>query len=484
MEITKWLFLVNRKVEVIPSSLYEYATLMFNVEYDPKTAGRLDIQSTQNGTNGHTENFRGRARGRGHGDRGGLPQQRRNRADFSQAGPNHNKSITTVVVEQIPEENFEESQVRDFFSAFGKIEEVNMQPYKRLAVVKFEDYYSAKAAYDSPRVIFDNRFVKVYWFNPNSTLIATNGSAKGVSPMSSTTKPETPIFDKEKFSRDAEAAQKKLEERKALQLQTESKLAEIAKQKEALAQRQAEEKRRLEEKLRAKGISVESDTMAIDSDGGGVRKENGVTQVPLTPEKKVSATTEALRAQVRALEAEAKSLGLDPDHLDSDPSTSWRGRGRGQGRGSYRGWEGFAGRGGGYDPSFRGGRSGYRGGMSSCGGGAYNLDNRPKRVKVEGVEFDDKWDEGLRQYLFVSQNRPSLAALRELLSAKQIANTRFRALASSPRSTPQAPSPPWSFRSATASRLRSSSMDPKIFLVWARSSFRGSPTARRRLIRM
>ena len=366
----------------------------------------MDIQSTQNGANGHTENFRGRARGRGRGDRGGLPQQRRNRADFSLAGPNHNKLITTVVVEQIPEENFEESQVRDFFSAFGKIDEITMQPYKRLALVKFEDYYSAKAAYESPKVIFANRFVKVYWYNPNIAPAATNGSAKASSPASSTTKPETPAFDKEKFSRDAEVAQKKLEERKALQQQTESKLAEIAKQKEALAQRQAEEKHRLEEKLRAKGASVGPDRVAVDGDGSAAKMKEGETMetaATQAPEKKVGATTEALRAQVRALEAEAKSLGLDPDHLDSDPSTSWRGRGRGRGRGSYRGWDGFGGRGGGYDPSFRGGRGGYRGGMSARGGaGLYNLDNRPKRVKVEGVEFDDKRDEGLRQYLFVS----------------------------------------------------------------------------------
>ena len=73
-----------------------------------------------------------------------------------------------MVVENIPEDKFEEQTVRDFFSEFGTIEEVSLQAYKRLAIVKYSDYESAKGTYDSPKVIFDNRFVKVYWYKPES----------------------------------------------------------------------------------------------------------------------------------------------------------------------------------------------------------------------------------------------------------------------------------------------------------------------------
>ena len=359
----------------------------------------IDVPPSQVAANGHTDNFRGRGRGRGRGDRGAHTTPRRNRAEFSQAGPNHDKSITTVVVEQIPEENFDEAQVRDFFSAFGNIEEVSMQAYKRLALVKFDSYYSARAAYDSPKVIFDNRFVKVYWHNPNTAPVLPGSAGKASSPNSATT-PVEPTFDREKFARDSEAAQMKLEERKALQQKNEEMLADIAKQKEELAQKQAEEKRRLQEKLKAKGRPVSEDLHSDEVTTGD-------------EPRKPSSNTEALRAQLKALEDEAKSLGIDPERIPLEPWSPARGHGRGRGRGSYRGWEGFAGRGG-YDParaSYRG-RGSFRG--ATRAGGAYNLDNRPKKVKVEGVVFDDAKDESLRQFLFVRGSYLLMLNLRRL----------------------------------------------------------------------
>ena len=349
----------------------------------------IDVPTGRMVVNGHTENFRGRGRGRGKSDRGTPTTSRRSRAEFSQAGPNHDRNITTVVVEQIPEENFDEAQVRDFFSVFGNIEEIIMQAYKRLALVKFDNYSSARAAYESPKVIFDNRFVKVYWYNPNTVSIPLTSAGKSSSPTLATT-PVTLTFDREKFERDSEAAQKKLEERMALQKKNEVMLAELAKQKEQLAQRQTEEKRRLQDKLKAKGLPVPED---LERDGSTTGPEG----------QKPSSNTEALRAQLKVLEDEAKSLGIDPERIPSEPWTPGcgRGRGRGRGRGSYRGWEGFAGRGS-YDPSRgspSGGRGTFRGAIRA--GGAYNLDNRPKKVKVEGVEFDDTKDESLRQFLFV-----------------------------------------------------------------------------------
>jgi len=383
--------------------------------------------------------------------------QRRNRAEFSQAGPNHDRSITTVVVEQIPEEHFDEKAVRDFFSEFGTIEEVTMQAYKRLALVKFEDYYTAKLAYESPKVIFDNRFVKVYWYNPDTMKTPTNGAGGKSSSPTSSTKPEEPAFDKEKFERDSQAAQKKLEERKALQRETEAKRLEIEKAKEELERKKAEEKRKLEEKLRAKGMSLEDVGLEPATN---TPKENG------TGDGKTSAQTEALRAQVAALEKQALEIGLDPSNLDPLPS---RGRGRGRGgRGSYRGWEGFRGE------STRGayrGRGSFRG--APRGGGAYNLDNRTRKVKVEGVVFDDEKDEGLRHYLIVSFPVSYLYGKKYVLE-RRIANSfDDRASASSPPSTPPPPKTPSSSPSKTVSRPRSLCTAPKISQPSARSSLPG-----------
>ncbi len=255
-----------------------------------------------------------------------------------------------------------------------------MQPYKRLALVKYDDYTGARRAYDSPKVIFDNRFVKVYWYNPNT--LPTPPAAGKDSSESSRPKEEGQPFDIEGFERNAMAAQKKLDEKKAQMKEMEAKRQALEKQKEELALKQAEEKRRLLEKLVAKGITG-GDTTLTDS------TTNGANRVD---DSKASAHTKALRQKVAELEAEAKSLGLDSALSDYTP----RGRGRGRGRGSYRGWEGFAGRGGLFD-SPRG-----RGGFRGRGGGKYNLDNRTKKVAVSGVEFDAKKDEALRSYLLVS----------------------------------------------------------------------------------
>lgn len=359
----------------------------------------MDIKNPA-GTNGHGKlpglrgNGPNRGSGRGRGDRGGNAHPRRSRAEFSHSGPNHDHSITTIVVEQIPEEHFDEQAVRGFFSTFGTISEVTMQPYKRLAIVKYEDYGGARRAYDSPKVIFDNRFVKVYWYKPdNAPTVPTNGDAS--KPSINVPDTQEQPYDKEKFERDAMAAQKRLEEKKSLLRETEAKRQALEKQREDLARRQAEEKRKLMEKLAAKGRLKD-----MDLDPPSQSPELTKPSTNGSDDGTVSAQTKALRAQVAALEAEARSLGLD-SVLTEDPR-AYRGRGRGRGRGSYRGWEAFGGRGTSFDSMGGGarGRGGFRGGL---GASAYNLDNRTRKVGVAGIAFDIDKDEALRQYLLVSR---------------------------------------------------------------------------------
>lgn len=374
-------------------------------EYDPKNSAIIDVPAISPQANGfggqdmHAGNnapgqnaYRGRGDGRDRGGRGNFSSRRANRAEFSQAGPNSDRSNTTIVVEQIPEEKFSENSVRDFFSAFGTITEVDMRPYKHLAIVKYSDYWGAKQAYESPKVIFDNRFVKVYWYKPEAepqSVDGRNGSTSG-NPESAP-KSDEPEFDKEEFEKKAMAAQQKLEEKKTLMKEAEEKRKALERQKEELAQKQSEEKKKLLEKLAAK----KGGTSSISPDGAADGEhKNGTGDV----DDKASAQTKALRAQVAALEAEAKSLGLDAALTEDPWAGRGRGRGRARGRGSYRGWEGFAGRGAGFD-TYRGSPRG-RGGFHA--GGAFNLDNRPKKVSVSGVEFNGEKDEALRQHLFVS----------------------------------------------------------------------------------
>ena len=366
-------------------------------------------------------NDRGRGRGRGGNDRSGFHKP--SRAEFSHAGPNHDRAITTIVVEQIPEGKFSEEAVRQFFADFGDIKEITMQPYKRLAIIKYSDYSSARAAYDSPKVIFDNRFVKVYWYKPNSvptpsagtTALSTSTNNNNDTNM----KEPTPPLDMEAFAAAATAAQAKLDAKKAALAASQSQREALEKQKADLAIKQAAERQKLLDRLAAKGESLDGIDMATSANLTPPPTDNNATK-PTTPKAGDSAHTLMLRAKVAELEAEAKRLGLPDSALSSDsPPTTFSLRGRGRGgrgrgaRGSYRGWEAF-------DSSFssRGGRGGgspfvpARGG----GGGKYNLDLRTKRVAVTllapaaTTDYEERasvkrrrWtaerDEALRQYL-------------------------------------------------------------------------------------
>ena len=428
----------------------------YDAEYDPKDSliadGPFSPTSLANGNqqsdhsspNGFPNEFRGRGRGstrgrgrgRGGSERGGFHKP--NRADFSHASPNHDRAITTIVVEQIPEEKFSEDAVRECFTEFGTIDEVTMQPYKRLAIVKYTDYNFARAAYDSPKAIFDNRFVKVYWYKPGSLPTPASGTSTfstSVNGNNDTTMQESsPPIDMEAFTAAATAAQAKLDAKKAALAASQSQREALEKQKADLALKQAAEKQRLLDRLAAKGVlpdglSDNSTSIASLPPVNNESNENKDTNDATTPKAGDSAHTLMLRAKVAELEAEAKRLGLPDSALvaDTSPSTfSPRGRGRGRGRGargSYRGWEAFDSA----SSSYRGGRGGAGGGGGGSpfvparggGSGKYNLDLRTKRVAVtlptpdpasnDGGSIKDadqgpqKWtaerDEALRQHL-------------------------------------------------------------------------------------
>ncbi|KAM0134114.1 hypothetical protein ACHAO1_005802 [Botrytis cinerea] len=364
-------------------------------EYDPSNASLMTGSQNQNDNNqrpppynGFENNRGGMGRGRGQSMGRGGSQMHSNRgarrSEFSSDRANFNKNNTTIVVEQIPEDKFSEETVREFFSQFGTIKEVEMKPYKRLALITFDDWNGANSAYSSPKVIFDNRFVKVYWFTNNEALPnppangpfngANNNGASGPVPARETDEPQ---IDIEEFAKKQQEVQKAHEEKMKKKQEMEATRKELERRQEELLKNQAEEKRKLMERLAAK--SGKSVSPGLNTEGG-------------SPAPAPSSQTEALKKQLAALEAEAQSLGLPS--LDSPLSDdTWGGRGRG--RGGYRGRGTFAPRG------FRGGFRG-RGG-AAFGGGAparYNLDNRTKKIAVSGADFTNpQIDESLREHL-------------------------------------------------------------------------------------
>ncbi|KAI1430271.1 hypothetical protein F5Y12DRAFT_722935 [Xylaria sp. FL1777] len=340
------------------------------------------------------------------------PRRIKGRPPFAANGPNYDKTKTAIVVQNIPNENFTEDQVRGYFSQFGNIVEVSMQLQNRLAMIKFDSWEAANTAWSSPKVIFDNRFVKVFWYkedgsegtmpNGKHAKNAPNGNTNGTTPVSESVSAQ-PELDFEEFHRKQLEAQKIYNEKTKKRQEIERERQELEERQKALRERHAEAKRQLEAKLKGNGVRDGSSSPAeILTEGG---------------DKKPSAQTEALRAQLAALEQEANQLGIDPDE-NHDDTSSWAPRGRGRGRG-------FRGRGTFVPRAIRGGYSYQgRGGIVEsrhAAYAAYSLDNRPKVVALSGVDFTmPENDEALRQYLF------SVGEFKEVHGAPAVTHVTFK----------------------------------------------------------
>ncbi|KAI1382630.1 uncharacterized protein F4822DRAFT_423069 [Hypoxylon trugodes] len=310
------------------------------------------------------------------------------RPAFAASGPVHDKSKTSIVVQNIPNENFSEDKIRGYFTQFGSIAEVSLQGHDKLAIIKFDTWDAANAAWSSPKVIFDNRFVKVFWYKDESEARSSptngragNGVKNGITNGDASAGEGTPVepFDMEEFTRKQEEAQKAHDEKMKKREELDRQRQELEERQKELRERQLEEKRKLQARLSQSGKTTPSD----GTDGAA---------------KKFTSQTEALRAKLAELEQEADVLGIDPDAAQ-DEYSSWNPRG---GRGS----RGYRGRGR-YAPRARGIRGGYgyqaKGGLEArhAAYAAYSLDNRPKIIALTGVDFTNpEKDEPLRQYLF------------------------------------------------------------------------------------
>ncbi|KAF2109888.1 hypothetical protein BDV96DRAFT_651458 [Lophiotrema nucula] len=287
---------------------------------------------------------------------------RRKRARISYAGPIYDPVVKTIVVERIPEENFSEENVRGYFLQFGNVTSVQMKPNKQLAIVRYDDHLAARRAYDSPKSIFDNRFVKVYWWRPELRLEApsiSNGAANNSSSSVVNGKVDydgdEEMVDPAVLAKRQVEAQQAYEERQKKAQETAKKLSEVQEQLKV----KETEARKLRRKLAQKTKHGEVSQVA----NGNGDDDSTMVDDP------------GLSTQLEALQAAAQDLG----------TFGGRGglRGRGRGYSASRGGRGhgFAG------ASFNSGRSGVK-----------RLDNRPKRVSVNIAEGTAK-DEALRQFL-------------------------------------------------------------------------------------
>lgn len=282
----------------------------------------------------------------------GTERRDRSRAALSQFKPSHG-SDDTVVVEQIPEDRFSEQHVRDFFSQFGVIVSVQMQAYKRLAVVKFSDHAAAQRAYDSPKVIFDNRFVKVYWYKAEH--------AQQSSGTTGTTANQASLFP-------------------ALHGNDENMIdLEETKQRQAHMQKEWEEKRRKAEEVNARYQLLDAQARAKEEAAAQLNLRIQAAERAKGVQKINQKEQLASASDLAKMQSEAARLF---ENAEFNPPASTGRDGFTNGRGS----------------SFRGGYRG-RGAARGRGGAVVRLDNRPRCLAIASVQAGSEKERTLKQHL-------------------------------------------------------------------------------------
>ncbi|CAO3596648.1 unnamed protein product [Absidia cylindrospora] len=340
----------------------------------------------------------GRGRGRGRGGYGGSDQYSNRQQQPQQ------RLTTTLVIDNIPPEKCQMIPINDYFKKFGNITNINLLSQK--ALVQFSTRAEAEAAHASPDVIFDNRFVKVYWhketsgdftqgggpkINDNSggggkwknqqRPEVTHGGGDDISGRTAAAPPPPPASDEPDPSLVAAKAAElqKLRDAKLKMRQEQMKaMLDSQKQREQLLQQQIDEQKKLMAQLTDKSLTQaqkEDLLQSLRKIASDINTSKSDTQsaaaVPPPTATTNPESSDYLKEKLAKLEAEAASMGISPDSMHRPPSYPNAHKGGYYGHG-----------GGGWPP--RGGA----GGMMKR-----SLDNRPTKVMIKDIPQETNHDD-------------------------------------------------------------------------------------------
>ncbi|KAG0330808.1 hypothetical protein BG000_011447, partial [Podila horticola] len=401
-------------------------------------------QGGMDGRSGHDMSTRGGMRGRGSmrgirggRGRGGSSHPYNSAGRFGVGGTGGAATKTSLVVEHIPDEFNTIFKVNEFFTQFGSLVNIQLDQPAHKALIQYSTRDEANAAYNSPEVIFGNRFVKVYWQpddqqgsfggstpKPTGQVQPTRPDHLSLAPHHAVSKPPvtsvlmTPERAAE-LAAERAAAAAKLEENKKV-------MKEIQKQKEALIQRQQEEQKLLLQKLFAnktmsqqdkdeilkglKNVAIEV-TKEIPNPLAHAQAHAQAQAAAAEAQKQADLQKEVERLEKEQMDRELEVLGQTPSASGETSSASGASDKNVEATAALRAklavlkaqasalglteGGGYAGRGrGAYVPRGRG-----RGAMSpwTRGGGrgggpivsqhrTFKLDNRSSKVSVENVD--------------------------------------------------------------------------------------------------
>lgn len=262
-----------------------------------------------------------------------------------------------LVIEKIPEDKFNQTDIQNYFEKFGEITDLSLDTNHHLAFIEYKSHHEALQAWKSPDPIFGNRFVKVYWRRTDTE--AGNGAA------GSNDSEQQDKIDVEAVKIVQAQKQREFEEKLAKKKANQEKMLEITKQKLKLLELQKEQAEKLLQIAQKTGDTTEISSKQSASD--------------------------ALHAQLEALKQEAVRLGISTQPMfpvvnHSRGGHSYRGGSARGGRGSYYNQShGY------YNPYARPPRA------TSVNTTRFNLDLRPRAVSVKPVPADK--EEALRTYL-------------------------------------------------------------------------------------
>lgn len=332
----------------------------------------------------------------------GIPQQNAtevsasvNHTDPTKRQQNFPRKFTdTLELKKIPRELNNIAKLNEHFQKFGTIKNIQVCAFNdpEAALVQFSHHSEAKAAHSCPDAVLGNRFIRVFWHNPdrpqnnkdgNSNRTVTSGTANsGTATVESGTKEETAsktnvetkakptMFQSGKttFSKTPKpaavhvSAATPVMTKRQLELQKQEaikKKLEIQKQKQELLNKQIKEQKLLISKLEKKNLgSAEKDLIvktikSLSSNIEALKKEVELAamaakskespsqarqiaqkaildqELDLITHQNTGEDTTELMKKMEELKQEAKSLGL----LDPQPKGRGRGIGRGRGRG-------------------------------------------------------------------------------------------------------------------------------------------------------
>jgi predicted ribosome quality control (RQC) complex YloA/Tae2 family protein len=123
-----------------------------------------------------------------------------------------------------------EASIREWFDQFGPLKEIIFDPSRHQgAILVYADWESASKAWNDPRPVFSNRFVKIFWKRSET---------------------EKDGNELETAREAAVKAQKEHEEKQKRKLELEKKKEELEKQRLELVERQRLERERLMERIK------------------------------------------------------------------------------------------------------------------------------------------------------------------------------------------------------------------------------------------